>query len=155
VPEEDNWIGRKTKDFAFQADYPNLGVWPKKHFFKSSKVLSRASIRMPCVLRIRFAGWTHFEWYVPSDPGRHRYVQVVVQDGGLLKRGWFHARYWTYLRWLFHGGFNDQDALVVEMMRTPPEHLYRPDLSIIGWRKLCESAQTERLAEQSAGKEQV
>jgi hypothetical protein len=78
-----------------------------------------------------------------------------VQNGGLLKRGLFRARYWTYLRWLFHGGFNDQDARVVEMMQTPPEHLYGPDLSIIGWRKLCESSQTQRLAEQSKGKEQV
>jgi phenylpropionate dioxygenase-like ring-hydroxylating dioxygenase large terminal subunit len=155
VPEEENWIGRKTKDYAFQADYPNLGRWPKKYFFKSSKVLSRASIRLPCVLRIRFARWTHFEWYVPSDPGRHRYVQVVVQNGGPLRRGWFHVRYWAYLRWLFHGGFNDQDARVVEMMQTPPEHLYRPDLSIIGWRKLCESSQTERLAGQAPRKEQV
>jgi hypothetical protein len=41
------------------------------------------------------------------------------------------------------------------MMQTPPEHLYRPDLSIIGWRKLCESSQAERLAQQAAQKEQV
>jgi hypothetical protein len=41
------------------------------------------------------------------------------------------------------------------MMQTPPEHLYRPDLSIIGWRKLCESSQAERLAAQAPPKEQV
>ena len=146
VDEEENWIGRKTKDFAFQSEYPGLGTWPKMYFFKSKKVLSRASIRMPCVLRIRFAHWTHFEWYVPSDPGRHRYLQVVVQSGGAFKRALFHLRYWTYLRWIFHGEFNNQDAWVVEMMKTPPEQLYRPDLSIIGWRKLCEAAESKRLA---------
>ena len=146
VEEPDNWIGRKTKDYAFQSDYPGLGRWPRLYFFKSNKVLSRASIRLPCVLRIRFAGYSHFEWYVPSDPGHHRYIQIVVQQGGPLKRALFHLRYWTYLRWIFHGEFNNQDARVVEMMRTPPEHLYRPDLSIIGWRKMCEASETKRLA---------
>ena len=51
----------------------------------------------------------------------------------------FRAYYWTVLRWLFHVEFNNQDARVVELMKTPPERLYRPDTSIIGWRKLCET----------------
>jgi len=78
-----------------------------------------------------------------------------VQNGGPLKRALFHVRYWAYLRWLFHGEFNDQDARVVEMMKTPPEQLYRPDLSIIGWRKLCESSQTQGPAEKSSREEEV
>jgi hypothetical protein len=52
----------------------------------------------------------------------------------------FRIRYWAYLRWLFHGEFNDQDARVVEMMSTPPEQLFRPDISIVEWRKLYEKA---------------
>jgi Homotrimeric ring hydroxylase len=95
---------------------------------------------MPCALRIDFGNWVHFEWYVPTEAGHHRYVQVVVQHGNPLMRAWFRVRYWTYLRWLFHGEFNDQDARVVEMMKTPPELLYKPDVAIIEWRKLYEKA---------------
>jgi hypothetical protein len=39
---------------------------------------------------------------------------------------------------VFHTQFNDQDAAMVETMDIPPERLYRPDVSIIAWRKMCE-----------------
>lgn len=140
IHEEGGWITRSATNFAFQSDYPGLGRWPKMRSWRSTRFLSRASIRMPCSLRIDFGNWVHFEWYVPTVPGHHRYVQVVVQRGNPLMRIWFRIRYWAYLRWLFHGEFNDQDARVVEMMSTPPELLYRPDVAIIEWRKLFEKA---------------
>ena len=142
IEEDGGWITRSATDFAFQSDYPGLGVWPKMRSWRSTRFLSRASIRMPCCLRINLGNWVHFEWYVPTTPGHHRYVQVVVQHGNPLMRAWFRIRYWAYLRWLFHYEFNNQDARVVEMMSTPPEQLYRPDVSIIEWRKLFEKATT-------------
>jgi phenylpropionate dioxygenase-like ring-hydroxylating dioxygenase large terminal subunit len=138
VDEGNGWITRQGKEHAFQSDYPGLGVWPKKQPWKTTKVLSRASIRMPGALRIHFGEWVHFEWYVPTKVGHHRYVQVAVKHTRGLDALLFKLRYWTYLRWLFHGEFNNQDARVVEMMETPPEQLFRPDMTIIGWRKLCE-----------------
>jgi len=50
----------------------------------------------------------------------------------------FRLRYLAYIGWVFHKRFNDQDATMVETMDIPPERLYRPDVSIIPWRKLCE-----------------
>jgi hypothetical protein len=47
-------------------------------------------------------------------------------------------RYKAYIGWIFHKQFNDQDAAMVETMDIPPERLYRPDVSIIAWRKMCE-----------------
>ena len=35
--------------------------------------------------------------------------------------------------------FNDEDALMVDVMDAPPERLYRPDVAITEWRKLCEA----------------
>jgi phenylpropionate dioxygenase-like ring-hydroxylating dioxygenase large terminal subunit len=140
VAEPGGWITRSTKDYAFQSEYPGLGKWPKMSWWKTTKVLSRASIRLPGVLRIDFGEWTHFEWYVPTTQGHHRYLQFAVKQTSGVNRLLFRLRYWTYLRWLFHRRFNDQDARVVEMMQTPPEQLYRPDNSIIAWRKLCEQA---------------
>jgi hypothetical protein len=89
-------------------------------------------------LRIHYHKWIHFEWYVPSVPGRHRYLQFAVKNAGGLTGLLFRLRYKTYISWAFHKLFNDQDAYVVESMKTPPEQLYRPDNSLIGWRKLCE-----------------
>ena len=139
-PEAGGWITRKTTDLEFVSDYPGLGKWPKKRFWKTTRVLSRASIRLPGALRIHFGEWIHFEWYVPTEPGHHRYLQFALKHTSGLDAALFRLRYWTYLHWLFHVRFNDQDADVVEMMETPPERLFRPDTSIIGWRKLCELA---------------
>jgi hypothetical protein len=47
--------------------------------------------------------------------------------------------YWTIVRWIFHGQFNDEDALMVDVMDAPPERLYRPDKAIIAWREMCET----------------
>ena len=146
-PEQDGWITRKTTDLEFVSDYPGLGKWPKKRFWRTTRVLSRASIRLPGALRIHFGEWIHFEWYVPTDPGRHRYLQFALKHTSGLDAALFRLRYWTYLHWLFHVRFNDQDADVVEMMSTPPERLFRPDTSIIGWRKLCELARAPGAAD--------
>lgn len=136
----EGWITRKSSAFAFQSDYPGLGTWPEMRPWKNSKVLAKASIKLPGVLRIKFEEWTHFEWYVPTVTGEHRYIQVVLKHTKGLDALLFRLRYWAYIRWIFHVEFNNQDARVVEMMQTPPERLYRPDLTIIGWRRMAENA---------------
>jgi hypothetical protein len=105
----------------------------------------RVSIRLPGVLRVFYGKWYHFEWYMPADRGRHRYGQIALKHASPLGALLFRLRYWTYTRWALHIFFNNQDSEVVELMRTPPEYLYRPDNSLIAWRKMCEQA----LAQQS------
>jgi phenylpropionate dioxygenase-like ring-hydroxylating dioxygenase large terminal subunit len=132
------WITRNVTKLTFSAEYPGLGVWPKKRWWKGRRPRKQLSIRMPGALRSKGSDYTHLEWYVPTQLGEHRYLQFAVQ----FNTGWrallFRLFYWTYLRWIFHGQFNGQDASMVESMRTPPERLYRPDLSLIAWRHLCE-----------------
>jgi hypothetical protein len=75
---------------------------------------------------------------VPIDEDSHIYVQLAT-----MNRGWLeHLRFWVYyrfwVRWIFHGMFNDEDRLMVDVMDAPPERLYRPDVSITEWRKLVE-----------------
>jgi phenylpropionate dioxygenase-like ring-hydroxylating dioxygenase large terminal subunit len=138
--DERPWITRNVTDVFFQADYPGLGTWPKKRFWKKSRRGARLSIRMPGVLRSHHVGkWMHFEWYVPARADHHRYLQFVIARATGLKALSFRAYYWTFLRWLFHVQFNNQDARMVELMKTPPERLYRPDISLIAWRHLCEN----------------
>jgi phenylpropionate dioxygenase-like ring-hydroxylating dioxygenase large terminal subunit len=138
IHDPENWVTRQSSTVGFQGDFPGLGKWPKIHPGRKQKVFSRASIRMPGALRINLGEYIHFEWYVPTTVGHHRYIQNVVKHTKGLNALLFRLRYWAFIRWVFHVSFNNEDARMVEMMQTPPEILYRPDLSIIGWRRLCE-----------------
>ncbi len=136
----DPWITRNVSAVQFEADYPGLGVWPKKKFWKRKKRGVRVSIRMPGMLRVHYGSWIHFETYVPTVPGEHRYLQIAMASARGFAALKFRAFYRGYLTWIFHGQFNDQDAAMVELMETPPEQLYRPDASLIAWRHLCETS---------------
>jgi phenylpropionate dioxygenase-like ring-hydroxylating dioxygenase large terminal subunit len=138
APDDWRWITRKTTQATSFADYPGLGSWPKKRFWKVRRSLVRVSIALPGVLRVHYGGWIHFEWYVPTAEGHHRYLQFVVKNASGPGAWFFRLRYRMHLRWIFHVQFNDQDASMVELMRTPPEQLFGPDHSLIAWRRLCE-----------------
>lgn len=137
-PDDDPWITRKTVSVHFESEFPGLGTWPKARFWKRTKPGSRISIRMPGLLRVNRSNLLHFEWYVPTEIGRHRYLQFALQHKTGTRAALFRLYYWAWFRWVFHVLFNDQDASVVELMKTPPEQLYRPDISLIAWRHLCE-----------------
>jgi phenylpropionate dioxygenase-like ring-hydroxylating dioxygenase large terminal subunit len=136
---EGGWLTRVATEVHYETDFPGLGVWPQGgRWRRKGRGVARVSIRMPCSLRVAYPQWTHFEWWVPIDPETHVYVQLVCQPGPRLRRWAFVAFYYLWVRWVFHGMFNDEDALMVDVMDAPPERLYRPDVSITEWRKLCE-----------------
>lgn len=139
APDDWHWITRKTTQAVAFAQYPGLGSWPKKRFWKFARSIVRVSVALPGVLRVHYGAWIHFEWYVPTEEGSHRYLQFVVKHTTGLGVLLFRLRYWLLLRWVFHVQFNDQDTSMVESMQTPPEQLFGPDHSLIAWRSLCES----------------
>jgi phenylpropionate dioxygenase-like ring-hydroxylating dioxygenase large terminal subunit len=141
-PDDGPWHTRKTTSASIGAEYPGLGFWPVKRPWRRARGKVVVSIALPGMLRVHYGPWIHFEWYVATEPGRHRYVQLVVKHARGLRGLLFRLRYWLLLRWVFHVHFNDQDASVVELMSTPPEQLYRPDHSLIAWRRLVEHALT-------------
>ena len=143
-PDDDPWITRKTKTAELFGDFPGLGTWPKKRFWKQGKGGTTVSVRLPGTLRVHYGAWIHFEWYVPTVVGQHRYLQFVVKHASGLSALYFRLSYWLFLRWIFHVQFNNQDARVVRAMKTPPEQLFRPDHSIVAWRRLCEQAGGKR-----------
>jgi nitrite reductase/ring-hydroxylating ferredoxin subunit len=162
VNDADRWITRVQTEVHWSADFPGLGRWSGERWWKigsGTKMLEgptasgktdphiaklaftgQQSIRLPGLLRIVHRHFIHYEWYVPVDGDRYRYVQVLVE----FKRGraalLFKLRYLFFIRWLFHGQFSAQDKWMVDVMDAPPERLYRPDVSITSWRKLCEEA---------------
>ena len=70
-----------------------------------------------------------------SSPVRPVVRRLPAERGG---QAVVHAQYLAYVRWAFHGQFTGQDAWAVDLMDIPPERLYRPDVSVIEWRRLVE-----------------
>jgi phenylpropionate dioxygenase-like ring-hydroxylating dioxygenase large terminal subunit len=150
--EDGVWLQRVQHDVNLFDDYPGLGVWPKRHWWKPSpENATRTSggkdhavgIRLPCTLRVRQPGkadWTHYEWYVPTDGNHYIYLVLAVSwRKSLWKRFTWWARYWSYILWLHHYGFNNDDLKVVEVTpESAPVKMFRPDVSIIEWRRHLE-----------------
>ncbi len=163
VHREGRWIFRIEDERYWEADFPGLGRWTNERWWKikpkqtQGKMLGNTggskkndpyiagqdypgfvSLSVPGVLRVAYPQFIHYEFYVPIEEGRTKYVGVMVQfKTGLAKAG-FYAKYLGGIRWLFHGNFSSQDHWMVENTDAPPERLYRPDISLIEWRRLVE-----------------
>ena len=136
---DDGWITRKADEVHYETDYPGLGTWPKAPPWKTrGRGGARTSIRLPAMLRVAYQHWSHYEWWVARDGESHIYVQLAARPARGLTALRFKLYYWLWVRWVFHGMFNDEDALMVDVMDAPPERLYRPDISLTEWRKMCE-----------------
>ena len=136
---DEGWITRKVDEVAYETDYPGLGRWPTiRPWRRRGRGGARTSIRLPAMLRVAYPGWSHFEWWIPIDAESHIYVQLASLRARGLRALWFRLYYRLWVSWVFHGQFNDEDALMVDVMDAPPERLYRPDVSLTEWRKLCE-----------------
>ena len=147
--EDGNWLSRYQHSVHESDDYPGLGRWPRFNFWqRRQKRIAQGSnehavsIRLPAVLRVRQPGsanWTHYEWYTPSERGQYHYlVFAVAWTTGWRRLTWW-LRYWTYILWVHHYNFNNQDLSVVPLMKeSHPERFFRPDVSITAWRRMVE-----------------
>ncbi|MFC0528720.1 Rieske 2Fe-2S domain-containing protein [Phytohabitans kaempferiae] len=157
LQQEGPWLVRVQEELHWEAEFPGLGTWTNKRWWKrmplpdrpgkgkrvnpvidSLKIPGFVSIRLPGLLRVAYPQFIHYEWYVPVDEDHVRYVQIMVRFEKGLTAAAFKAKYLAGIRWLFHGQFTGQDAWMVDVTDAPPERLYRPDLSITGWRRLVE-----------------
>lgn len=162
------WIYRVQEQQHWTAEFPGLGRWDNLAWYKMKPPTSVgnigntsthrethpviaaqefpgfASVSMPGVLRIAYPTFIHYEFYVPVDAENHLYVGVMADFRTGLKALPFYLTYLGAVRWLFHGQFSAQDKWMVEMTDAPPERLYRPDDSLLKWRKLAEDVTEER-----------
>lgn len=161
IEKQGRWLYRVEDERYWDAEFPGVGKWSNHRWWKirpkqqQGKFLGNtggstrndpyikgldlpgfASLSLPGVLRIAYPQFIHYEFYVPIDSENTRYVGVMVQfKKGLRKLG-FYVHYLSVIRWLFHGQFSGQDHWMVAETDAPPERLYRPDVSLIEWRKL-------------------
>jgi phenylpropionate dioxygenase-like ring-hydroxylating dioxygenase large terminal subunit len=140
-PEDGKYLAYIPYDVHREDDYPGLGKWPQQPWYQhGGRNAQQIAIRLPGMIRVRQPGFTIYSWFVPIDAQHHRYVQTAVKTGTGPRLWAFRAYYWLYMRWVNQHMFNSQDAVMIRGMDSPPERLFRPDLSIIGWRMMCEAA---------------
>lgn len=146
------WLSRSQRKVVLADDYPGLGRWPVHRFWHRGAGTRRATlgdvdhvidVRLPAILRVKQPGrahWTHYEWYVPSDDKTYIYIVVAAAwHRNPLAVALWNLRYWTYILWIHHHNFNNQDLRMVRLMpESDPVRLFRPDSSISEWRRLVE-----------------
>ncbi|MFI7154065.1 Rieske 2Fe-2S domain-containing protein [Nonomuraea sp. NPDC050022] len=169
IERRGRWIYRVQEAQHWDADFPGLGRWNNQAWFKlkppkqvanigntgshrkvnpaiaAEDFPGFASVSMPGVLRIVYPTFIHYEFYVPVDADNHLYVGAMANFEKGVKTLPFYAKYLGAVRWLFHGQFSGQDKWMVEVTDAPPERLYRPDDSLLQWRKLAEDVTEERI----------
>lgn len=174
IVQRGRWIYRVQDKQYWEADFPGLGRWTAQAWYKmrppkettnvgnvaghrkmnptiaAQESPGFVSVSMPGVLRVVYPTFIHYEFYVPVDENNHVYVGVLAQFAKGLKALPFYAKYLGAVRWLFHGQFSGQDKWMVEVTDAPPERLYRPDDSLLKWRKLAEDVTEERLSRLAA-----
>ena len=101
---------------------------------------------MPGVLRIAYPTFIHYEFYVPVDADNHLYVGVMAD----FKKGLRDAALLPRSTSVSSAGCSTasspaQDKWMVEVTDAPPEQLYRPDDSLLKWRKLAEDVTEDRV----------
>ena len=160
IEKHGRWLYRVEDERHWEADYPGLGKWSNRRWWKiepkqkqgrylgntgggkndpyidSLQLPGFASLSLPGVLRIAYPNFIHYEFYVPVEAGKTRYVGIMVQFKTGLGKFLFYVLYLAGIRWMFHGNFSRQDHRMVENTQAPPERLYRPDISLVEWRKL-------------------
>lgn len=161
IKKQGRWLYRVEDERYWEAEFPGVGKWTNKRWWKimpkhkQGKFLGNtggakrnnpyiesrnfpgfASLSMPGVLRIVYPSFIHYEFYVPIDANHTKYVGLMFQFKGGLSKWLFYLWYLGGIRWMFHGNFSGQDHWMVAETNAPPERLYRPDVSLMEWRKL-------------------
>lgn len=163
IERHGRWIYRIEDERYWDATFGELGTWTNRRWWKIRPKVQQgrslgntgmsqepdpyiaaqnfpafASLGLPGILRIAYPRFIHYEFYVPIDAERTKYVGFMVKFGDAKARFSFFARYLAGVRWLFHGNFSGQDHWMVALTDAPPERLYRPDVSLLEWRRLVE-----------------
>lgn len=136
-----------------EADYPGLGSWPPRHWWKRQLRESSKKVSgwLPCGIRVEGqanigSSITVYSWYVPVDRDRYRWFQFLTAPVGGIKKALFLLKYRLWLRPLYQEEFLRQDVRMNELVHPfyakqngwEKERLYRPDVVITAWRKFVE-----------------
>lgn len=159
--EDGKWLRRTSKPVFDAAIYPRVGKWPLSNdFWRTSGSLRRGggrgpaivgAARLPGIFYVGHEDWIDFQIFVPVDADHHLTLQVSMKYATGLGVWLWRLRYWTYIRYIHHVMLNRwEDGFVVQNMNSPPEWLFRPDVSVVGWRRWCDERARRSPAEMAA-----
>ena len=139
------WLTVQRHALGLEAEYPGLGKYPPPRFWRRIRTKNRLSICLPGIVRLKYEGYKHYSflWLEPVDRSHYRLQFYVTRARG-LEAVRFRMDYELYIKPFHHIQFNNQDTRIVALLPVRPERLYRPDITITAWRKLCEHARGEQ-----------
>jgi len=141
--------GRKVSVWETEIEGVKVAAQYRPGINAESTAVTDTSLWMPCGLKVDpfpNPDTMQFEWYVPQNENSHHYI---VTWGKRVKSpeqaGQFYREVDSVLRELVVGKFNNEDVIAREAMQRfyaeedgwNRERLYRPDLVLTEWRKLC------------------
>ena len=162
--EDGKWLRRVSTPEFQPADYPGLGKWPTQNFWRfrgrkrrfdpdeGSGITIVGGACLPGIFSVGHEDWEDYQIFVPVDEDHHLTLQVSVRHTKGLGALVWRLRYWTYIRLIHHIMFNRwEDGPIIPVM-SEPEHLFRPDVAVVGWRRWCHENARHSPAESVAAK---
>jgi len=141
-----------------KANFPGLGVFPRREFWRFLKPTGRANVggwdqskafrlygiksqlelRLPSNVTVgRKSGeYSLVQWAVPVD--EHRTILFNIncfRRNGALGELWNRLHYYSWRRWVHDWLFSGQDKTVIEASPPGPERLSRTDAGLVAWRR--------------------
>jgi phenylpropionate dioxygenase-like ring-hydroxylating dioxygenase large terminal subunit len=143
-----------------KADYPGLGQFPKKEWwrfmkptgrgntagFENSKarlvygIKNQSEMWLPGLTVVgRLSGeYSLIQWAVPIDGETTRCFNINNWRRMSRKRELFdRAHYYLFRHWVHDRMFSDQDKVLIESTTPGPERLSKTDVGVIAWRKFA------------------
>jgi nitrite reductase/ring-hydroxylating ferredoxin subunit len=156
----DKGIAIKRSGGMTGADYPGLGRFPKKEWwrfmkptgrgntagFENSKarqvygIKNQSEIWLPGLTVVgRLSGeYSLIQWAVPIDGETTRCFNINSWRRVGRVREWYdRVHYYVFRRWVHDRMFSDQDKVLVESIVPGPERLSKTDVGVIAWRRFA------------------
>jgi phenylpropionate dioxygenase-like ring-hydroxylating dioxygenase large terminal subunit len=153
-------IAIKRSGGMTKADYPGLGHFPKKEWwrfmkptgrgntagFENSKartvygIKNQSEIWLPGLTVVgRLTGeYSLIQWAVPIDGETTRCFNINNwRHMGRTRELYDRAHYYLFRRWVHDRMFSDQDKVLIESTMPGPERLSKTDVGVIAWRKFA------------------
>ncbi len=142
------------------ADYPGLGRFPKKEWWRFMKptgrgatsgfensrahkvygIKNQSELWLPGLTVVgRLSGeYSLIQWAVPIDGETTRCFNINCwRRMGPRQDSYQRAHYFLFRRWVHDRMFSDQDKVLLEATVPGPERLSKTDVGVIAWRKFA------------------
>lgn len=155
VDEKGDAINLKyTKIGPIRDDYPGVGKWPRRIWWRRFNVSApvpgeypTAQMRLPGVIRVGFSSLMFVRWMVPISGDRVRAFLFSTRHAPGLQSITYRLYYHLWASWSLLNLFIGQDRVVFKHQDySSPETLSLTDIGMVKWRRLILAAAAKREA---------